>query len=358
MRTRHAAMAVTFALFLASCGGSDNPPMDVDSTPPSRVTDLAVVSATATSITLEWTAPGDDGTKGKASSYTLRRSDVVLDESTFGSGTTISGVPAPGASGTTELFTVPGLDSNLTYHFALRARDDAGNPSPVSNDAMWMPHGVPQHYSKTIPPYKDNTMYAEVDTFSNGAGQHVYAGTNNGGAGPPPDPRRGLIAFAIADSLPAGAVIDSVSLELNESKATPIPGTAIVSLHVLSADWGEGNSVANLGPGEGGGGPGVTGDVTWAYRFMKTSTWTNLGGDFSPTVSASTPTTTTLGPYTWKSAQMAADVQAWLDSPATNFGWILIGDESKAATARQFDSRDNLTVSKRPKLTIYYTINP
>jgi Fibronectin type III domain len=354
MSTRHAAMAVICALFLASCGGNNNPPMNVDSTPPSRVTDLAVVSATATSITLQWTAPGDDGTTGKAASYILRRSDVILNETTFGSATTISGVPAPGASGTTELFTVPGLDSNITYHFALRARDDAGNPSPVSNDAMWMPHGVPQHYNKTIPPFRDNTMYAEVDTFSNALGQHVYAGTNNNNA----RPRRGLMAFAIADSIPAGAVIDSVSLALNESKATPYPSTAIVSLHVLSADWGEGTSTGTVGPGEGGGGAGTPGDATWKYRFMKTSTWITLGGDFTATTSASTPTTTTLGVYTWKSAQMAADVQAWLDSPATNFGWILIGDEAISGTARQFDSRENLTVSKRPKLTIYYTINP
>ena len=50
-----------------------------------------------------------------------------------------------------------------------------------------------------------------------------------------------------------------------------------------------------------------------------------------------------------------ADVQSWLDSPATNFGWILRGDESSAGDARRVDSRENLTAANRPTLTITYS---
>ena len=35
-----------------------------------------------------------------------------------------------------------------------------------------------------------------------------------------------------------------------------------------------------------------------------------------------------IGQYTWSSAQMVADVQGWLDNPASNFGWLMLGDES------------------------------
>jgi hypothetical protein len=51
---------------------------------------------------------------------------------------------------------------------------------------------------------------------------------------------------------------------------------------------------------------------------------------------------------------MAADVQGWLDSPATNFGWIIIGNESAALTAKRFDAHES--AATRPILTVYYTV--
>ena len=213
--------------------------------------------------------------------------------------------------------------------------------------------------SKVIPAFLDNTMYEESDTLSNALGRNIYSGTNNGGALGGPDARRGLIRFAIADSIPAGATIDSVSLRLNLSKVSPfVRGATPTSLHVVLADWGEGTSFANLGAGEGGGGSATPGDATWLDRFRGTSLWTNPGGDFNATASATTSTTFALGPYVWAALQMTADVQSWLDAPAGNFGWILVGDESIAGTARQFDSHDHPTAANRPRLTVYYTVGP
>ena len=51
---------------------------------------------------------------------------------------------------------------------------------------------------------------------------------------------------------------------------------------------------------------------------------------------------------------MTADVQAWLDDAATNFGWILIGNESKGKTANRFDTMES-SESARPTLTIEFT---
>jgi uncharacterized repeat protein (TIGR01451 family) len=52
---------------------------------------------------------------------------------------------------------------------------------------------------------------------------------------------------------------------------------------------------------------------------------------------------------------MVADVQRWLSTPSSNFGWIVLGDETRPETARQFDSRENPTTGDTPLLTINYT---
>jgi hypothetical protein len=46
---------------------------------------------------------------------------------------------------------------------------------------------------------------------------------------------------------------------------------------------------------------------------------------------------------------MAADIQAWLDNPSSNFGWVLLGKEGAEATAKRFDSRENEAPENRPR---------
>jgi hypothetical protein len=195
-------------------------------------------------------------------------------------------------------------------------------------------------------PSKDNTLYqSTVGDISNGAGSYFIAGETNGGS-----IRRGVIAFDIADNVPAGATINSVTLRLNMSQT--MAGTATVQLARLSADWGEGTSNADGSPGQGA--PATTNDATWVYRFFNTTTWTNPGGDFVATASASTPVGG-VGAYTWGSTtQMVADVQGWLDNASSNFGWVVLGDET-GRSAKRFDSKENSTPANRPMLTIDYT---
>ena len=54
---------------------------------------------------------------------------------------------------------------------------------------------------------------------------------------------------------------------------------------------------------------------------------------------------------------MVADVQGWLDDASTNFGWIIIGNESTNKTTKRFDSRENPSEGNRPTLAIEYTVN-
>jgi hypothetical protein len=49
---------------------------------------------------------------------------------------------------------------------------------------------------------------------------------------------------------------------------------------------------------------------------------------------------------------MVVDVQSWLDNPAYNFGWLVLGDESTIATSKRFDTRES---TSPPVLTIEYT---
>ena len=194
---------------------------------------------------------------------------------------------------------------------------------------------------------KDNTLYFSLTgAFSNGAGEHFFAGATNTS-----DVRRGLIAFNIASSVPAGATVTAVALTLHMSRSQP--GTRTVQLRRVLADWGEGTS--NALAEEGSGTAPTTGDATWIHRFFNTSLWTTQGGDFSATIS-STSSIGDTGSYTWTStAQMVSDVQGWLNTPANNFGWILVGPESTAATSKRFDAHEIAAAAFRPSLSVTYT---
>ena len=200
----------------------------------------------------------------------------------------------------------------------------------------------------SITPSKDNTLYeydpAEGD-HSNGAGFHFFAGENAMG-----ELRRGVLAFDIAGMIPPGSTITAVSLTMNMSM-TPA-GAETIELHKLLADWGEG--ISHAPQGEGDGAPATPNDATWRHRFFDSIFWTTEGGDFSATVSASQSVDVT-GQYTWSSTQMVADVQAWLDDSSTNFGWLVLGNETTSATAKRFDTRES---ASPPLLTIEYLAAP
>lgn len=199
-----------------------------------------------------------------------------------------------------------------------------------------------------ITPTKDNTLYEDATGgTSNGAGQNFFVGQTRDG-----EERRALVAFDIAGQIPAGATIVSATLKLQMSRTNPTAGAQPIALHKVSADWGEGTS--NASANEGRGATATPGDATWLHTFSSTAQWNTAGGDFAPTASATT-TVTDIGIYTWGSTSgMVTDLQSWLDAPATNFGWILIGNETDARTAKRFSSRENSTLTTLPQLTVVY----
>jgi hypothetical protein len=111
--------ALGICLFLASFAGQS-----------------ADAASTPASVTLRWTAPGDDGAIGRAARYDLRYSLMPITALAFPHATAVPGLPLPKPAGSVETFTVTGLSAGKSYYFALKTVDDAGNWSLVSNAAF------------------------------------------------------------------------------------------------------------------------------------------------------------------------------------------------------------------------------
>ena len=196
----------------------------------------------------------------------------------------------------------------------------------------------------TLAADRDNSIFSDFTGNSNGAGD-LFAGRIVNG----PGVRRALMHFDLS-TIPAGSQVTSSSLTLQVTKTSgATAGNFTFGLHRLTRDWGEGES-AGIGMGA----PAQTGEATWELAKFNQEAWTTAGGDFVATDSASR-LVGNLGSYKWESAGLAADVQMWLDQPATNFGLILRGDES-TASAKVFGSRHGangpaLEVKYRPPLT-------
>ncbi|MCH8087416.1 MAG: DNRLRE domain-containing protein [Chloroflexi bacterium] len=176
-------------------------------------------------------------------------------------------------------------------------------------------------------------------------GVHLFVGNTGTGS-----TRRAVIAFDVAGAIPAGATIIGATLTLHMSRSQA--GPQAITLHAILADWGEGTSDAPAN--EGGGADSTPGDATWVHRFFEADLWSAMGGDFSQTESASASVGGS-GSYAWGStARMVADVQGWLNDPATSFGWLLKGNEQTSQTAKRFDSRQNTNEAFRPVLVIEF----
>jgi len=104
-----------------------------DATAPAAIADLTITGTTGTTMSLRWTAPGDDGASGTATSYDIRYSTSAITTSNWGSASAATGEPVPATAGTQQTFTLTGLTSGRAYYVAIRATDNSGNVSGLSN---------------------------------------------------------------------------------------------------------------------------------------------------------------------------------------------------------------------------------
>ena len=201
--------------------------------------------------------------------------------------------------------------------------------------------------TKSLEADGNNTLIESPDgSLSNGKGPGIFVGRTGQTAG---SIRRGLIKFDIAGALPAGSKITSAKLTMYVTMSAGGDTTANLQLHRAMQNWGEGDSNSAGGRGA----PASDGDATWVHTFYPNKRWTRPGGHFQPRSSATTPVAGN-GAFTWSDPRLVSDVQRWLDLPRNNFGWFILGDERKPATARVFASRHNADAASRPHLTLTF----
>ncbi len=150
-----------------------------DAVAPATISDLAVTAVTATTVTLQWTAPGDEGSLGTATSFEVR---YWTDGSSWSSGTTVPNPPAPGAPGTTQVLVVQGLDAGTTYWFGVRTADEVQNWSAVSNTPSATTQGHPHlgtGFEDGAPGWTFSGMWGVDGTPASMTGGAAHTGANS-----------------------------------------------------------------------------------------------------------------------------------------------------------------------------------
>jgi hypothetical protein len=205
----------------------------------------------------------------------------------------------------------------------------------------------------TIEAVADATTFAEqsggvaYDAVADGSGPNLWASVIAAGV-----VRRALLRFDLS-VLPHGASVLEASLEafmirLREPQS--------IALHRLTAAWGEGTS---NGGDAGVGAAAAVGDCTWSHRLWPSQPWSARGGDYVPSASASVAVAGWPAPVVWPSTPaLIADLQGWIEAPASNHGWMMIGRETGAQNASRLGSRNNAEPSARPRLRVSWLDAP
>jgi hypothetical protein len=163
---------------------------------------LGPAPARADSITLNWTATGDDGAAGRATTYELRFSEQPVsgtDTTTWWNNASTAGaLPPPLTSGSRESYVMSGLATGSAYYFVLRVADEAGNWSGFSNVRARQAGtsggtlATPESFTASMVSGGVDLSWTEPSSGS-GSGYHLYRRT---GAGPD----------TLLTSLPVGVV--------------------------------------------------------------------------------------------------------------------------------------------------------
>jgi len=189
--------SISLGIFVVSCNGQqylsiadyfnkkikrfeyDNYASDIiissDRIAPAAITDLATTGTVGScSVQLIWTASGDDGSAGQASSYDVRYSkSPITTDVQFSSATQATGEPAPSPAGTAEYFTVTGIESNTTYYFAVKTRDEALNISDLSTPTPSGKTGLLPGWNMVSCPLQPNPNTASAVFFDDAGLNHM-----------------------------------------------------------------------------------------------------------------------------------------------------------------------------------------
>lgn len=88
-------------------------------------------------VTLLWTAPGDDATTGLVAGYDVRWSTAPITDQNFHLASRMARPPAPRVAGSGQVAVITGLAEGRSYYFAVKSYDEAGNVSAISNVSVF-----------------------------------------------------------------------------------------------------------------------------------------------------------------------------------------------------------------------------
>ncbi|MCZ6672714.1 MAG: DNRLRE domain-containing protein [Verrucomicrobia bacterium] len=189
-----------------------------------------------------------------------------------------------------------------------------------------------------IPVSTDTTLFEMVTDQNMGTALTLIVGRINQNVG---GRSRVLLRFDIKSAIPAGVTIQSVRMQFKvtaANNATPVS----LTLHPMLRGWVD--------------------KSTWNHASHPDGEWASLGGgkgkDFSSVISGMTEIEG-LAEYEFASTRrMVANVQAWLDNPTGNHGWMLRSksEETQRSARRLISSED--PSRKGPRLIVAYTKLP
>ncbi len=210
-----------------------------------------------------------------------------------------------------------------------------------------------------LTPSADTTLLQDYPANNFGDNEYFNSGTTQNFK-----TNRALLKFNVTAAVPRGAKITGATLTL-AVVGTPVDGNTPSNflLHRMLREWGEGNKRGHPPQQSGLGQPATTNEATWQDRFaFTTNAWAAPGAapglDFATNISAETYVYgIEFSPYTFVStALITADVQAWLNQPESNFGWLLRSQaETSDFSARRFASRED--TNRSPVLAVDYFVS-
>ncbi len=196
---------------------------------------------------------------------------------------------------------------------------------------------------------EDTTLFQDYTANSAGGFPYLFAGKTRFNAA-----RRSLLKFDLQNVVPSNATITSVTLQIYLEFDNS--GNTLNNLHRATRAWNEGSNPLVDSQTVGQGAPAQTGDSTWSHESYSAVVWNAPGGEFAPGISAAAIAGEAGTFVRFSGVGLINDIQAFVDNPATNHGWALLGNESATQTAKRYYSSeaDSSVSGLRPQLAIEY----
>lgn len=201
---------------------------------------MARAQAPPDSVTLAWTAPGDDGTVGTAAIYEMRMSPSPIDETSWTNATVVTGAPTPMPAGARQSMVVHGLTYGTPYYFAIKTVDDAGNWSGISNLVRWdwvldtAPPAAPTGVAAARFPSGGVRVTWNPNSEADLAGYLVYRALSSGG--PYADVSGGLLTSAsfVDATIAAGTATAWYQVSARDHAGNESARSSVVSIALIA----------------------------------------------------------------------------------------------------------------------------